>query len=213
MYMKCLLNKMSITAVCTAGLLLVLFGVVLAGPNEGMDSPRAGFASGESTNGLQAEISWETKQDEQQSFQNVRISILTRRTNGVAGYLLPPSRKLAKAELRDKTGASIEAVSGKRLDDELAQQIAVKDLPHFPPRAHHTNLTMPKNMLGLSANIPHVLWDFPIQDIYRIEHEGDYTFNIVVGVYYFVNAQSVERMDLPEVTIHMHLTPTAKAKG
>ena len=53
-----------------------------------------------------------------------------------------------------------------------------------------------------------------MQDIYRIENEGDYTFTVVVGIYHYTDdAESVVRTDLKPVTVKMHLTPSPAKPG
>jgi hypothetical protein len=165
---------------------------------------------GIATNEIFAGVSCEAKQVEQRSIQEVRIFMGTRKTNGISSFFLPPDHKLAEAELHDKNGALMEPLAGKRLDTELPNELLIKDLPHFPQRPRHS--LVPKNEVHLSPNIPKVFWDFSIQDIYEIINEGDYTLNCVVGLYHTTSfdGKSVVRMDLPPVTIHMHLTPSPK---
>jgi hypothetical protein len=66
-------------------------------------------------------------------------------------------------------------------------------------------------ILPLAPNSPGNPWAFSMQDIYSIKKEGDYTFTVCVAIYYITkDQQSLVRMDLPSVTVHMHLTPSPK---
>jgi hypothetical protein len=122
---------------------------------------------------------------------------------------VPPEHKLAKAELRDSNGILLVPLKGKNLDADLPQQILNKDLPREPMIGH--NGGTPEGRLSFPPNLPVNPWEFSMQDIYRIEKEGNYTFTVCVAIYHFTDdKQSVVRMDLPSVSVHMYLTASPK---
>jgi hypothetical protein len=212
-----LFNNISRISCCVAVLVFHCARTTSAGPIQDIDSIEkqteelwGKITWGSATNEIFAGVSCEAKQAEPRSFQEVRILMRTKKTNGISSFFLPPDHKLAKAELRDTTGALIEPLPEKRIDSELAKQILIKDLPHYPRRPRHGPI--PKNEVRLDTFIPEVFWDFSVQDVYRIEKEGDYTLRIVVGLYHMTSfdGNSVVRMDLPAVTVRLHLTPSPK---
>jgi hypothetical protein len=209
MFMRSIFNKASNICFCVAAL---MHGAAVASQ---ADSPEDGSAVakglvwGEVTNQLWAGVGWETRPFEQGSLQDVRILIQTAMTNGIGGYFLPPEHTLANAELRDAKGALLVPLHGKQLESDLPGQIRVSDLPRSPPRGIHHPVGMLLNGLHLTPKLPETLWNFSIQDIYRIEQEGDYTFTVVVALYHITNdGELVVRIDLPPVTVKMHLGPS-----
>jgi hypothetical protein len=198
-------NRKANAVCCVAAVMLGFVLVTLGDPPEDGRSLAKGLLWGQATNQLWAGVGWETRRVEQGSFQDVRILIQSTITNVILSYLLPPDHKLAKAELRDANGVLLAPLKGIDLDGDLPRQIPSKDLPHFPARAHH--LASLRNRLQLSPNIPKASWNFSMQDVYRIEQEGDYTFTVVVGLYHLEDeGESAVRMDLPPVTAKMHLS-------
>jgi hypothetical protein len=210
-------NKISKFACCVTVIVFHCTRMTWAGPVEETASIEkqteqlwGKITWGNATNEICAGVSSEAKQAEQRSFQEVRILMRTTKTNGISSFFLPPDHKLARAELQDAKGVLLEPLPGKRLDNGLANEILIKDLPHYPQRPRHG--AMPKNEVGLSTYIPEDFWDFSVQATYNIEKVGDYTLKVVVGLYRTtsIDGQSVVRMDLPPVTVHMHLTPSPK---
>jgi hypothetical protein len=180
----------------------------VADPVEPLDPTALAVTWGKPTNEIWAGVNRETKQTNHTSFQEVRILIETTKTNGISSFFLSLGRKLAKFELRDANGTIVEPLPGKRPDAELPREIPMRDFPQSVSRGHH-NRPGPLNRLNLSPNIPEIFWNIPIQSSYPIEKEGDYTLTTVVGLYYPPSAEAtnVLRMDLPPVTVHLHLTP------
>jgi hypothetical protein len=128
---------------------------------------------------------------------------------------VPPGEKLAKAELREANGVLVVPLRGKKLDDDLPLQIKTKDLPRYPqdldPQGGRGAGGLIKNRLWISPNLPSRFSEFYIRDIYHIEKEGDYTFTFIVSIYHLTNdKQAVVRMDLPSLSVQMHLTASPK---
>lgn len=182
-----------------------------AGPAEAGGSVKYGEAWGATTNQFCAGIFWATMDFGKGVFQDVDIVVKTSKTNAMWDYLIPPGRKLAKVELRDAQGVLLVPLKGKKLDGDLPQRILTKDLPRVPRFGHSGGFL--EGWLILGPNLPDRPWQFPMQDIYRIEKEGEYTFTVNVAIYHFMpDQQSVVRMDLPPVSTNIHLTPSGKAK-
>jgi hypothetical protein len=203
--MTCLFKKTLIISYGVAASMLICILGAWTDTTKGSNSMKSGLIWGKITNEFCVGVDWETAPIGKGFSQEVRILVKTSITNGILGYLLLPNHKLAKAELRDANGVVLVPLKGKKIDGELPQEIQSKDLPHHPARPRH--LTSLKNLLFLSPSIPEVFWNFSMQDIYRIEKEGDYTFTIVVAIYHLTSdGQSAVRMDLSPVTVHLHLT-------
>jgi hypothetical protein len=176
------------------------------------DALANGLVWGQATNQLWSGVAWETRQVDQGFLQDVRIFIQSTITNGILGYLLPPDHKLAKVELRDSHGAVLRPLNGKDFTGQLAETIAEHDLPRRG--FSRSTLKVPRDSLHLAPNIPEVFWSFNLQDNYRIETEGDYTLTVIVGLYHFSSdGTDVRRMDLPPVTVKMHLTASPPKSG
>ncbi len=208
-------NKVLNVTYCVAAL---MFGCILA---TGADQPKSsvsltdGEVWGDMTNQWCAGVAWETMSLGNRIVQNVSIAIKTSKTNGMSDYFVPPKKKLAKVELRDSQGMLLVPLKGKNLVGELPQQILIKDWPRYPadpdPRGGRGVGGLLEGRLFLAPNSLAVPWGFYMQDMYRIEKEGDYTFTVCMAIYHFTNdKQSVVRMDLPCVSIPMRLTPSHK---
>jgi hypothetical protein len=166
------------------------------------------MAWGEETNGVCAGIDWELSDK-----MNVRVVVLTFKTNVAWNYVAPPGKKFMAFELWDARGVLLTPLGGKKLDGELPQRILTKDLPYRPASGIHHRRTV-DNRLLIGYGQPVIFRDVGIQDVYRIAQEGDYTLTVSVAIYKFApDEQSVWRMDLPPVTAKIHLRATIAPEG
>jgi hypothetical protein len=157
-------------------------------------------AWGEETNGVRAGVDWELSDK-----MDVQVFVLTFETSAMWNYIAPPGKTFMKFELRDAQGGLLTSLKGKKLDGELPQRIPTKDLPFRPASGFHHRSTI-DNRLLIGRGQPIIFRDVVIQDVYRIEQEGDYTLTVRVAIYKFAaDEQSVFRMDLPPVTVKIHL--------
>jgi len=166
-------------------------------------------AWGVETNGFRAGVCW----FETSGKMNIRTTVLTFKTNATWNYVAPPGKKFLKCELRDARGMLLTPLKGKKLDGEFSQVILTKDLPHSPAVGLHTP-SMIENLLVLPAGLPGPFRHFFIEDVYRIDQEGDYTLTVCVAIYRFApDRQSVSRIDLPPVTAKIHLRESVVPQG
>jgi hypothetical protein len=161
------------------------------------------MAWGEETNDLRAGLDW----GETANKMDARVLVLTFRSNVWWDYVAPPGKKFLKLELQDAHGVVIRPIRAEGVAGELPARIDLKDLPRTPEFDHHGSMT--DNRLLLSKGIPIIFRDFRIQDVYKIEEEGDYTLKVWVSVYKFQpDDQPVQRIDLLPVTVKLHLEPS-----
>ncbi len=195
---------------CAAALMLACVSSTEADTSEDILSTTRGEGWGTATNQLCAGVDWFPVDEGRTAYQVVKIAIKSSKTNATLDYLVRPDDKLAKVELRDETGVLLVPLKGKKLDGDLPQQLTAKDWPREPERPRHAGGAL-QGRLVLDPHVLAVHWEFVVQDIYRIEKEGDYTFAVRVALYHFTyDKKSLVRMDLPSVTVHMHLTPSHK---
>lgn len=146
----------------------------------------------------------------------------TSRTNVDWRYLTPPTIKFSKVELRDTNGMPVPSLRGKRLDGDLPQRIAIKDLPRTPVRGT-TERGSGGGLRDWLFGRPATLADFTIQKVYEIDKEGDYSLTVCAVIYGFspdyktvthlpLDEQFVSRVDLPCVTAKIHLKPPLQEK-
>ncbi len=166
-------------------------------------------AWGEATNGLRAGVSW----FEFSGKKEIRTTVLSFNTNVAWNYVTPPGKKFLKCELRDAHGVLLTPRKGKKLDGELPQRILTKDLPYRPASGIHHRRTL-DNWFLIGNGLPTILRDFFIEDVFRIEQEGDYTLTVGVAIYEFApDRESVARIDLPPVTTKIHLRSAITPEG
>jgi hypothetical protein len=198
-----LINKVSITTCCAAGLMIgTLFAADSKTPKIG--GPLTyGEAWGAVTNEFSAGIRWWTMPTKDEV---LNIYIKTSNTNAEWGYFVPADYKLAKAELRDTNGVLLIPIKGKELDGELPEMILYKDFPRLPAKHAHQPPGQLFGSLLLRPNEPTLFWEHFMHDIYHIEKDGEYTLTICVSLYHMTDDQKAfMRMDLPSVSIPMHL--------
>jgi len=172
----------------------------------GLISPHTAW--GEETNGVRAGVDWELS-----GGMNVQVVLLTFKTNAAWHYVAPPGKKFLIFELRDARGVRLAPLKGKKLDGELPQRILTKDLPYRPASGAHHRSTIDNRVL-IAAGSPWAFRDIVIQDVYRIEQEGDYTLTVCVAIYQFTpDEQSVSRMDLPPITAKLRLRKSIPPEG
>jgi hypothetical protein len=208
--MKCLFNKSSSVLYYAAPLLLGCVLAAGADPSAGSGALSGKIVWSDVTNKFCAGVAWFSTDHGKGVIQVARILLKTTQTNAGWGYFMPPEGKLAKAELRDAQGVLVVPLLGKKLEGQLPHQTLLKDWPREPARGFHNPGGAPTGGLSFPAdNLPVRFSDFSMQDIYRVESEGDYTFTVFVALYHFIDdQQSLVRIDLPSVTVHMHLTPS-----
>jgi hypothetical protein len=124
-------------------------------------------------------------------------------------YIGPPDGKLAKCELRDSKGTLAPWAKGIPLDAQLQSRIAVDALPRWHPGGGL------RNRLGFLTNSPPaIIAEFKLRDVFRIEKEDDYGLTICPSIYKFeTNGQYVVRLDLPCVSMRLHVKPSDLSKG
>jgi hypothetical protein len=162
---------------------------------------------GEERNGIRAGVDWEVS-----GGMNVQVVVLTFKTNAAWHYVAPHGKKFMTFELRDARGVLLAPLKGKQLDGELPQRILAKDLPLRRAVGHHGSSL--EDWLLLAAGSPCAFRDVVIQDVYRIEQEGDYTLMVCVAIYEFApDEESVSRIDLPPVKTKIHLRESIPRAG
>jgi hypothetical protein len=158
------------------------------------------MAWGEETNGIRAGVDWGLSDK-----MSVRVVVLSFKTNETWLYVAPPGKEFRTFELRDARGVLLAPLNGKKLDGELPQQILAKNLPYRPASGIHHRKTL-DNWLLIGYGQPVIFRDVDLQDVYQIAQEGDYTLTVCVAIYRFApDQQSVLRIDLPPVTMKIHL--------
>jgi len=151
-----------------------------------------------------------------------KVVVFSAGTNGNWRYLAPPATKFATVKLMDSHGTVTEPLPGMRLDGNLPQRLAIKDLPREPIRGTKQRGSG-GGLRDWLYGLPAKLSEFTIQNVYRIEKEGDYTLTVAAVVYEFPsdyksnvslasNEQFVTRIDLPTVTTKIHLKPSTQTK-
>lgn len=159
---------------------------------------------GAETNGLRAGANWELTDK-----MNVRIFVLTSKTNVAWTYVAPPGKKLMKWELRDAHGTLLSPLSGKAVAEDMPQRISTQNLPRRPASGIHHRSTI-DNWLILGAGTPVIFRDIVIQDMYRIKLAGNYSLTLSLAVYEFSSdEQFVSRLVLPPVVLKLHLRESA----
>jgi hypothetical protein len=149
---------------------------------------------------------------------SVTVYVTAKGTNANWSYLAPPGFKFSKMELRDAHGVIITPLQGKNLYGNLAQHIALKDLPRLP-KSGTDERGSGGGLRDWLVGRPAILQDFSLQRSYRIEKEGDYKLSICAAIYGFSpdyetvkrspsDEQFVTRVDLPCVTVKIHLAPS-----
>lgn len=172
---------------------------------EWLTGPRTAW--GGETNGLRAGLVW----NDSSSKLGVTVLVLTFQTNTAWRYVAPPGKNFLKLELRDAQGVLLAPIKGKELNGDLPRRIRTDDLPHSPSAGIH-NAGMIENWLMLPPGLPDRLRDFFLQDVYKIEREGDYTLTVFPALYEFAaDRKTVSRIDLLPVTIKLHLAPSEAA--
>jgi len=164
---------------------------------------------GNETNGFCVGVLPEDKSEKSTIKQSVRVFILTSKTNAMWNFLLAPTNKLQRLELRNQGGHLITPMRGKQLDGDLPAIIFEEDLPTTPVQVH-----LKREWLVVSPGRPRPIKEFSIQDVYRIDEQGDYALQVCVAIYQFASdRKSLSRVDLPCVTIRLHLTPILDTKS
>ena len=153
------------------------------------------------TNGFQVGVEVGPKS----SAKEIDILVLSSKETGHF-YVLPPSGKPPKLELRDTNQVVIQPIKNK-MDGELPQRIPASNLAHsqdgiFPGRGPIYDWFL------LGPNSPNMLKAFVIGDVYQIMKEADYTLTVFPVIYKFeTNGEYADRIDLPSVTTKIHLAP------
>jgi hypothetical protein len=135
--------------------------------------------------------------------QSFRVVVLTSKTNALPKFVAPPARKLRSLELRGPDGNAIPL--RKSVTSEMPQKISVKDLARTPETPRSAGIL---ERVYLKPRIPEAIApDFRLQDVFYLKEDGDYILTVGVTLYELaLDAQSVSRVDLPKVTVKLHLT-------
>jgi len=164
------------------------------------------YAWGEKTNEIRAGLFWNDEVDDGIKSQDIDVLVLTSITGIEQDYVKPPSEKFAKFELQDSNRVVIVPLRGKELDGKLPQIIQSGDLPQTPKSGHPILIGI---LLPLDQNRAWPLKEFRIQDAYQIKNEGNYTITVWPTIYHFSSDdQFVTRVDLPRVSMKIHLNPS-----
>ncbi len=193
--------------------IIVIFSICITTTAEGTNGISAWLKSGTidwgtwgaETNEICAGILLSPNPQNNTDFDSVSVYILTSKTNVFWDYLGPPNMKFARFELKDSNGVvAAPKWWGIKLVSELPQRITKEDLP-----VDRGRWKMLVNELCLKAGTPSRFKDFNIHDVYQIKKEGDYTLSVGVAIYQFApDRKAVSRLDLPCVTIKIHLKPS-----
>jgi hypothetical protein len=161
---------------------------------------------GPETNGLCAGLSTHVISRGDLRMMDVIVMVVTSRTNAEWNYMSLPDRKISRIELRFPDGKIVAPRRGAKTSAYLPERIQAKDL-----QWSHDGKMYLKDWLLLSRGAPLVLGRFSVQDLFRIEKEGDYTLSVCPVIYEFAaDRKSVSRIDLPCVTTSVHLAPQEK---
>jgi hypothetical protein len=115
-------------------------------------------------------------------------------------YVLPPSGKPPRMELRGTNGVIVQPLNDK-IDGILPNQLPVEDFP----RSSHNGIY---NYLLMGQGSPSLLKQFSLSDVYQINREEDYTLTVFPEIYKFeTNYQYADRVDLPRISTTVHLKP------
>jgi hypothetical protein len=170
-------------------------------------------AWGAETNGFRAGVNCELfDRGISRVSEGVQVVVLTAKTNTAWEYLAPPGKRFRTFELRDASGALVPPLKGKRLDAELPMRLLRKDLPYSRAIGHHARML--ENWLMIAPGEPTLIRDFFVDDVYRVEREGDYTLCVGVAIYKLdPDGQSLSRIDLPPVKMRIHLRQSPVSEG
>jgi hypothetical protein len=151
------------------------------------------------------------------SFQASRPLLEFQPDPELGAFLKPPGdAKFSKVELRDPDGKVLAPL--QKQDGSLPPRIQVGTFPRYPGQEKYAGNMSFRDGLRRS---PSELGDFIIQNAYRIEKEGDYTLTVCCAIYILpynghppanvdndkYQTLSATRVDLPCVTIKIHLAP------
>ena len=136
------------------------------------------------------------------------VKVLILSTNPPEGmvYVLPPYDTFQRLELRDTNGTMIPPLYGSKGD--LPPRIPAKRMPHNRDGLFSGHGTIYKYFM-LGPRGPGVFNDIRINDLYRIQEEGEYTLRICPVIYKFeTNREYLDRIDWPSVCLKMRLQPS-----
>jgi hypothetical protein len=152
------------------------------------------------TNGFRTGIIWDSRAPD-----SVAVVVLPINASRYNDYLVPASHKLPRFELHDVERAAIPPASGQRMDGALPARMPERDYPRFHDGIFSGH-GVKYNYFILSTNIPVVLKEFAISQVYSVKKEGDYTLTVFPVIYKFeTNREYLDRIDLPCVSKIVHL--------
>jgi hypothetical protein len=129
-------------------------------------------------------------------------------TNAGLVYVYPPSGKIPKLELQDTNGLKIQPIKSK-MDGKLPQRLSADDLRVYHSDGLFMGHGVKYKYLMLGRDAPHLLKEFTIGDVYEIKKEADYKLTVFPVIYKFeTNGQYADRIDLPPVSVKIHLMPS-----
>lgn len=150
------------------------------------------------TNGLRTEL-----QLENDGAQVVlRIGVGSAVFNSLGGYVGSPKGTFTKFELRDSNCVIVPFSQGINLESKPPFKLNLGDLPRWPNGGL-------KSHIGFFTNGgPWFLDDVNLNEVYKIEHEGDYALTVCPVIYKFgTNAQYLDRVNMPCIATKIHLKP------
>lgn len=155
----------------------------------------------EETNGYRTGLNWVPESPA----KVIIICILS--TNAISGldYVNPPSGKFQRMELRDSEERLVPPIRN-RMNERLAQRIAVSDLPQNhddgPFRGHGVKY----NYFILVKDEPSEFKEIYLNEVFNIKERGYYLLTIFPVIYKFeADRNYVDRIDLPSVRANILL--------
>ena len=153
----------------------------------------------EDTNGWRVQLNfWDPKIPSQFA---VEVGSTVRNEGG--GYFSSPTGKFSKFELVDSHGIMVPCKKGLSMEKELPPKMPLRVFPKWPDGEI-------KGTFGFRSNSPpSLVAKCLLNYIYAIKNEDDYTLTVCPVLYrYGTNEGYLERLDLPCVTIKIHLKPS-----
>lgn len=127
--------------------------------------------------------------------------------NSAGDYVAPSNGKFSEFELRAANRAIVPPLAGTSLEYQCPPRIAIHDLPRYPNGVI-------KNILSFDTNVgPDRIAEVLLDNVYNILREDDYYLTVRPVIYSWgKNVDYVDRVDLPPLTIKIHLKVRGKGK-
>jgi hypothetical protein len=152
----------------------------------------------ENTNGLRVQLQSETESGQ----PLLHIGVGSVLFNSLGGFVGAPSG-CGKYELRDTNGVIAPYAKETSSEGTFPPRISIKDLPRW------ANGGLKNHIAFFTNGGPFTLADIKLDQLYAIPTEGNYTLTVCPVIYKFeTNKEYLDRVDLPCVTIKVHLKPS-----